>query len=69
MEHFLKFLYEQEFHLRTDHSTLTRLMSFKNFEEQTARWIQRLQESKFTSEHHKCRQHNNVDPFPDDHAE
>ena len=41
----------QEFHLRTDHSTLTRLLSFRNLEGQTARWVQRLQEYNFTSEH------------------
>jgi hypothetical protein len=44
LEHFHKYLYVQEFHLRTDHSALTWLMSFKNLEVQTARWIQRLQE-------------------------
>jgi hypothetical protein len=30
LEHFHKYLYGQEFHLRTDHSALTCLMSFKN---------------------------------------
>jgi hypothetical protein len=44
LEHFHKYLYGQKFHLRTDHSALTWLMSFKNLEGQTARWIQRLQE-------------------------
>jgi hypothetical protein len=29
-EHFHKYLCGQEFHLRTDHSALTRLLSFKN---------------------------------------
>jgi hypothetical protein len=43
LEYFHKYLYGKEFHLRTDHSALTWLMSFKNLEEQTARWIQRLQ--------------------------
>jgi hypothetical protein len=39
LEHFHKYLHGQEFHLRTDHSALTWLMSFKNVEGQTARWI------------------------------
>jgi hypothetical protein len=44
LEHFHKYLYGEEFHLRMDHSALTWLMSFKNLQGQTARWIQRLQE-------------------------
>jgi hypothetical protein len=55
-EHFHKYLYGQEFHLHTDHSALTWLMSFK-----TACWIQRLQEYNFTSEHCQGQKHNNAD--------
>jgi hypothetical protein len=44
LKHFHKYLYGQQFHLRTDHSVLTWLLSFKNLEVQRARWIQRLQE-------------------------
>jgi hypothetical protein len=51
LEHFHKYLYRQEFHLRTDHSALAWFMSFRNLEEQTACWVQRLQEYNFTSEH------------------
>jgi hypothetical protein len=36
-------------------------MSFKNLEGNTARWIQRLQEYNFTSEHRQGRKHNNAD--------
>jgi hypothetical protein len=61
MEHSHKYLYGQEFHLRTDHSALTWLMSFKNLEGQTACWIQRLQEYNFMSEHRQGRKHNNAD--------
>jgi hypothetical protein len=39
LEHFHKYLYGQEFHLHTDHSTLTWLLSFRNLEEQTAQWV------------------------------
>jgi hypothetical protein len=35
LEHLHKYLYGQKFHLRTNHSALTWLMSFKNFEGQT----------------------------------
>jgi hypothetical protein len=42
-EHFRKYIYEQDFHLHTDHSALNWLMGFKNLERQTARWIQHLQ--------------------------
>jgi hypothetical protein len=59
-EHFRKYLYGQEFHLRTDHSAITLLLSFKNLEGQTAWWSQRLHEYDFTSEHHQGRKHNNA---------
>jgi hypothetical protein len=36
IEHFHKYLYRQEFHLRTNHSALTWLMSFKNLEGHSA---------------------------------
>jgi hypothetical protein len=36
-------------------------MSFKNLEGQTARWIQRLREYNFTSEHRHGRKHNSAD--------
>jgi hypothetical protein len=61
LEHFHKYLYGQEFHLRKDYYALTRLVCFKNLEGQTARWIQRLQEYNFTSEHRQGRKHNNAD--------
>jgi hypothetical protein len=51
LEHFHKYLYRQEFHLCTNHSALTWVMSFTNLEGQSARWIQGLQEYNFTSEH------------------
>jgi hypothetical protein len=61
LEHFHKYLYGQEFHLRTDHSALTWLLSFRNLEGQTARWVQRLQEYNFTSEHRQGRKHTNAE--------
>jgi hypothetical protein len=47
MKKFYKHLYGQEFQQRTDHSALIWIMSFKNIEEQTARWIRRLLEYTF----------------------
>jgi hypothetical protein len=57
LEHFHKYPYGHAFHLRTDHSTLTLVMSFKNLVEQTARWVQRLQEYNFTSVLRQGRKH------------
>jgi hypothetical protein len=61
LEHFHQYLYGQEFHLHTNHYALTWLLSFKNVEGQTARWIQRLQEYNFTFEHRQGRKHINAD--------
>jgi hypothetical protein len=61
LEHFHKYLYEQEFHLCTDQSVLTCLLSFKNLEGQATYWIQCLQEFSFTSKHRQCRKHNSAD--------
>jgi hypothetical protein len=55
LEHFHKCLYRQEFELRTDHCALTWLLSIKNLEGHTARWIQSLQEYNFISEHCQAR--------------
>jgi hypothetical protein len=43
LEHFHKYSYGLEFHLCTDHSALTRLMSFRILEGQIARWNEHLQ--------------------------
>jgi hypothetical protein len=61
LEHFHKYLYRQEFHLLTDHSALTWLLSFENLEGQTAHWVQCLQGYNFTSENRQGRRHTKVD--------
>ncbi|MBJ5491527.1 hypothetical protein JGG48_23595 [Salmonella enterica subsp. enterica serovar Derby] len=61
MEHFHHYLYGQKFLVRTDHGALRWLMSFRNSEGQTARWIQRLQEYHFTIEHRSGYSHRNAD--------
>jgi hypothetical protein len=63
LEHSSKYLYGQEFHLLTGHFALTWLKSYKNLEGQTVRWIQRLQEDNFISEHRQGRKHNNEESF------
>jgi hypothetical protein len=55
LKHFHKYLCGQEFHLHTDHSTLTWLLSVKNLEGQTGRWVQCLQKYSFTFKHHQGR--------------
>jgi hypothetical protein len=60
-EHFCKYLYRQELHLCTGHSTLTWLMSFKNLEGKMAHWILCLQEYNFTSKYRQGHKHNNAD--------
>lgn len=59
-EHFHRYLYGQELHLHTNHSTLTWLLSFKNRKEKTAHWMQHLQEYNFTFEHHQGCKHTNA---------
>jgi hypothetical protein len=63
LEHFHKYLYKEDLHLRTDHSALTCAISSKNLEEQSVRWIRLLQECNSISDHHKGRKQNNVDPL------
>ncbi|MBJ5579749.1 hypothetical protein JGG64_23060 [Salmonella enterica subsp. enterica serovar Derby] len=61
VEHFHHYLYGQKFLVRTDPGALRLLMSFRNPEDQTARWIQRLQEYHFTIEHRSSCSHRNAD--------
>lgn len=61
VEHFHKYLYGRKFLLRTDHASLTWLLKFKATEGQVARWIERLQEYDFASEHRSGSSHQNAD--------
>ena len=61
VEHFHKYLYGRRFLLRTDHAALMWLLRFKSPEGQVARWIERLQEYDFTSEHRAGTKHRNAD--------
>ncbi|MBJ5570554.1 Ty3/Gypsy family RNase HI domain-containing protein, partial [Salmonella enterica subsp. enterica serovar Typhimurium] len=60
VEHFHHYLYGQKFLVRTDHRALRWLMSFRNPEGQTTRWIQRLQEYHFSIEHRSGCSHRNA---------
>jgi hypothetical protein len=61
VEHFYKYLYGRKFLLRTDHAALKWLLQFKNPEGQVARWIERLQEFDFDTEHRAGTAHKNAD--------
>ncbi|UYV64922.1 K02A2.6-like [Cordylochernes scorpioides] len=61
VEHFHKYLYGQNFLIRTDHAALTWLLRMKNPEGQVARWLEKLQQYHFQIKHRPGRKHNNAD--------
>lgn len=61
IHHFRPYLLGRPFMLRTDHSSLAWLQSFKEPEGQLARWMERLQEYNFTIVHRQGSQHRNAD--------
>ena len=70
LEYFEVYLLGKQFHVRTDHSALKWLYSFKNPKGQVARWLERLAEFNFSIEHRPGRCHQNADalsrsPTPD----
>ena len=60
-QHFHTYLYGREFTARTDHAALKWLLSSKNPEGQTARWLEHLQRYNFTVEHRPGEKHGNAD--------
>ena len=58
---FRHYLYGQEFTVRTDHSSLRWLQSFKDPENQVARWLEQLAEFKFKVQHRPGKSHGNAD--------
>ena len=58
---FRPYLLGKRFILRTDHSALTWLMSFKEPTGQVARWIQKLQEYQFSIQYRSNLAHRNAD--------
>lgn len=61
IEHFHEYLYGTPFTLRTDHASLTWLMSFKRPEGQLARWLETLQSYTFDIVHRPGKSHGNAD--------
>lgn len=58
---FRHYLYGRRFTVRTDHSSLRWLLSFKDLEGQLARWIERLQEYDFEIIYREGKSHVNAD--------
>ena len=61
LHHFCQYLIGTPFVIHTDHSALTWLQNFKSPEGQLARWIEKLQEYKFTVVHRPGWKHDNAD--------
>lgn len=61
LHHFRPYLYGQPFLLRTDHASLTWLLSFREPEGQVARWIEALQSYQFEIQHRPGHLHGNAD--------
>ena len=61
IEHFNYYLYGQKFRVRTDHSALQWLMSFREPQGQLTRWVEKLQIYDFTVEHRSGSEHKNAD--------
>ena len=61
LHHFRPNLLGRRFKLRTDHSSLLWLRSFKEPEGQLARWLEQLEEYDFDTEHRQGRLHGNAD--------
>ena len=59
--HFKYYLCGRPFVIRTDHSALQWLMTFKEPEGQVARWLEELQEYDFKIEHRPGARHSNAD--------
>jgi len=61
IRHFKYYLCGQTFTVRTDHSALQWLMTFKEPEGQVARWLEQLQAFDFIVEHRAGTRHTNAD--------
>jgi len=68
LEHFLTYLYVQEFHVRTEHFVLIYLLSFRNVQGPTARGVQRLQEWTSYLDTVMSSNTRTQTSFPDDHV-
>ncbi len=60
LDHFHPYLYGRQFIIRTDHSSLRWLVSFKFPEGQLARWLEKIQQYNFRVQHRAGREHLNA---------
>ena len=61
LQHFRHYLLGRQFLIRTDHSALRWIMSFREPVDQMARWLQILSQFDFKIEHRPGRKHGNAD--------
>lgn len=61
VDYFRYYLLGRRFCIRTDHSSLRWLTSFKEPQGQVARWLECLQEYDYEVQHRPGKQHNNAD--------
>lgn len=61
VRHFHHYVYGRHFKVQIDHGALRWLMTFKNREGQTARWIETLSIYDLEVKHHQGRNHGNAD--------
>lgn len=64
VQHFKQYLLGRKFIIRTDHSALRWIMSFKEPENQMARWLEILSQYDFCVVHRQGIKHGNADFFP-----
>ncbi|UYV84436.1 K02A2.6-like [Cordylochernes scorpioides] len=63
-----RYLYGQDFLVRTDHAALTWLLQMKNPEGQVARWLEKLQQYHFQIRHRPGKRHHNADALSRRHC-
>ena len=61
IKHFRHYLYGIPFTIRTDYNALKRLQSFKQPQDQVARWLEMLAGYDYKIEHHPEKKHQNAD--------
>ena len=61
VRHFRHFLLGRKFLIRTDHSSLRWIMSFREPTDQMARWLEILFQFEFVIEHREGKRHSNAD--------
>lgn len=59
--HYRHYLLDREFTVRTDHSSLTWLLNFREPQGQLARWLEELSQYHMTVQHRPGKQHVNAD--------